>query len=312
MLLEKCVDNSSPLASLFLLIKIRNLPRMKDDHDVFIEWGDLFNSSNSIEVCVVGVNRPELLELTLDSFYQRLLYQWPDVKVVANIDPFPCSIENQSAFIDIYKRHFKSGVIRFSSSPSFARAVQWVWSNSTGRIIFHLEDDWICLQPIERYIVDLAFSVAGGDALQLLLPKVSSSRLKNLAGFSLNPMFIHGAWARRASMQLRHDIDPEKQIRHSLILQSNLLCKTSIYPVRHYGPIVYDTGSHWKRSLKIRKILGSDHQLSWSVKKPRRSYRLHMFYLLAFNGFGPIFSIFYGTAQRIMDFSRRVFAKVMS
>jgi hypothetical protein len=260
--------------------------------DVIAWGGEVAQPRAELDICIVGINRPELLELTLRSFFKRLLHQWKSVRIVANIDPLPAPAARET-FLPILMRFAQTGLVRLSRTPSFAAAVSWVWSNSHAPVVFHLEDDWLCLTAIDRRELQHALSALQAPSVQLLLPKSSSSRDTRLAGFSLNPSFIDGEWVRRIGPKLLPEYDPEKQIRHGLLcLEHESAPQCVVVRGSTSGPVVFDTGTLWKRAVGMRKELTTNQKVDWKLEA-RKGASMHRLALACMSGidtFGPFSS----------------------
>lgn len=271
------------------------------------KWNNQPLGSDLLDVCVVGINRIEILEKTIASFHRKVISQWGNVRVIANIDPFPDPIQRRKDFLDLFECYFSAGIVRIPNECNFSLAVKWVWSTSSARTIFHLEDDWLCLLPIQRQSVEDLFGNDDSSAspTQVLLPKVGRSRIKQLDGFSLNPSFISGEWARCVAPFLRPIKDPEKQIRHDLKDLPCKSCKVKVYEINSIGPVTFDSGAMWKAINSVEKRAVPGGLPEWKRKGTATNWVPISFMLKAFDGIGGTISLFYGTAQIGIDSIRK-------
>ncbi|MCP3177497.1 hypothetical protein MJO47_10330 [Desulfuromonas sp. KJ2020] len=275
-------------------------PIFKSDHNIYI-WGKL-PKCDDLDVCVVSINRPDLLEVTLESFSRNLLSQWPNKRLIINVDPVPTSPDSEK-FLSICKKYFNNGIIRFSKKGNFSNAVKWSWSNSCTNYIFNLEDDWICLANIKKNDVENTLKV--NNLIQIKLPKRHQFKVLN-SGFSLNPCFINGDWARKTSALLDSNYDPEKQIRHlipDVILSAQNAYKFHQFVSKSKLPVIYDTGTYWKKIKGIQKTMDVDHQVSWNSRKGFK-YLNECNYILIlskFKYFSLVLRISLGVVQLFLD-----------
>lgn len=271
-------------------------------------WGESLNSVD-LDVCVVAINRPNLLDSTLNSFTKNILSEWPNRRLIMNVDPMPNSV-NKDDFIRIGMKYFESGIIRFTDKGDFSNAVKWTWSNSKADIIFNLEDDWLCFSLAKRRFIESVFQFS--SCVQIRLPKRHQLKLfdNSTSGFSLNPSFIIGDWARRIAKQLESKLDPEKQIRHKLAnitYYNKTIPSFDIYRSMTKLPMIYDTGAIWKRNHRLEKKTGDNYEVTWvecgdiSVyNKIRYLVKLKSIFI-----FSPIFRLFIGCGQLALDLYRK-------
>jgi hypothetical protein len=144
-------------------------------------------------VVVIATLRPEILDITLNSFYHKLLKDF-DVRIIINVDPVGEIGVSQSDVIAVCKRYFKNIISNSPMTPSFSRAVFWCWEQVNTNIFFHLEDDWCLKSNVDKTIALRPFSF--DDIIQVRLNSTRNTKFRLDNGyvisevFSLNPSFF--------------------------------------------------------------------------------------------------------------------------
>ena len=127
-------------------------------------------NKRNIDITLTSVLRPELLEQTLDSFCKYLFTEQDRYTLIMNVDPIGSEgIEtDQERIKEIAIKYFNNIIINYPTSPNFAAAVKWCWSQTTSKYVFHLEDDWL----LNKFI-----SINKLIKLHEKFPKVATIRL---------------------------------------------------------------------------------------------------------------------------------------
>jgi hypothetical protein len=164
---------------------------------------------DKLDVLTTATLRPDILEITLRSFYHRLFRQVRKCRLIINIDPIPEGAGNDKDEIIAISRHwFSDVVVRAPDKPSFPSAVQWLWTQSETDVVFHLEDDWMLRRSVDIQFVAEEFAKHDELAQIALNPRVNRSHERKL---SLRPSFIRRKFILDALPLFDITSDPEKQ-----------------------------------------------------------------------------------------------------
>lgn len=101
-----------------------------------------------LDITIVAARRPELLDRTLSSFGPALFERFTLGRVAINMDPIFGDHADHAECRRILDRHFLDHELIEPETAGFGAAVKRLWSGVTGDLVFHLEDDWVALQPI--------------------------------------------------------------------------------------------------------------------------------------------------------------------
>lgn len=232
-----------------------------------------------IDICLVATRRPDLLRRTLSSFSEKILDHFEVGNFYANIDP-AFGDENELRLCkEIIRKRFPHASINTPSSPSFGKAVQLTWSQTTSDAFLHLEDDWIANTEIEPTTIERVFQER--EVAQISLNNVHKhwnfkkkgsyhTGRKSIKIFGLNirhgerfpcfttsPSFVRGDFGRNASRLIIPELDPEKQFYND----TNLALQRYAANYRNYilqmGPefMITDIGRDWRDQRGISKLI---------------------------------------------------------
>jgi hypothetical protein len=222
-----------------------------------------------IDITMTATIRPDVLETTLDSFCEKMLYEKNRYRLIINIDPIGENIKPKF-ILKIAQKYFDDIVHRYSPEPGFANAVIWAWNQIKSDYIFYLQDDWKLLRPIN---IDDMIEVLDKN------PKLSSLRLnKNetpidentefviCPRISLNPILFKSEFIKGVVPLMTPDINPEKQLRPSLKSERGRFIRNwehGIYIKDSRDRIVGDLGRFWIKKSIYKKETGFTH---WEKK----------------------------------------------
>ena len=240
------------------------------------------NSRPKLDVVIISTIRPDILEITLNSFKHKLLRSF-DVRVIINVDPAgETSRYSQLDIVGICERYFDVVVSRISETASFSAAVQWCWRQVETDIFFHLEDDWLLKKQITPKNVLALFE--NDNVVSVTLNKRNQSisdtayndsesensnvnndyiRVRNL---SLSPGFFRARYINELLSVFDITKDPENQFTgkgsttsypHPVFLRSNTKRR-----------LVIDTGTKWRNSMAFRKW-GNQPDIRWRKSNSR-------------------------------------------
>ena len=209
-----------------------------------------------LDVVVVSTLRPALLDLTLHSFYKYFLYQFKTTRLILNVDPIGERGVLQEELVAIAHRYSDLVISRTPAEPSFARAVQWGWSQVTSPFFLHLEDDWLLTKPAHWGPISQRFaSVPNLASVRLNLTRNPPFTPPTHDGISLNPSLFRRDFIHQLLPHFDCTRDPEKQWRTS---SSSTHSVISPWAFEYYGKprevaYVIDTGKKWRRAHQLQK-----------------------------------------------------------
>ena len=229
--------------------------------------------TRTFDLALVAGRRPDLLARTLESFGDTVFPAFRFDRVIANIDPFCGTADDGRACADLIRARFPDALISMPDSPGFAAAVMRLWQSSQSDILFHLEDDWLALEPITPAEVEaeLTGDVAGltlmcatkntrnqrfQTARRIVVGADGTSREVFVNAFSTSPGFMTGDFARRAAALMRPEFDPEKQFYRSLnpALEEFAFRHRCKFAFGKHSPfMIRDIGRDWQRAQGLVK-----------------------------------------------------------
>ena len=209
-----------------------------------------------LDVVVVSTLRPELLDLTLHSFYKFFLHQFKATRLILNVDPIGEPRTKQEELLAIAHRYSNLVISRMPTEPSFARAVQWGWSQVATPFFLHLEDDWLLTKPVHWNPISQRFaSVPNLASVRLNLTRNPPFAPPAHDGISLNPSLFRSEFIHQLLPHFDCTRNPEKQWRTSSSITHSLI---SPWTFEYYGKpreaaYVIDTGKKWRRDHQLQK-----------------------------------------------------------
>lgn len=244
-----------------------------------------------IDVVFIGVVRPDIIKITLNSFKKKLLNNF-QVRLIANIDPSGETEQySQQDIIDICKEYFDEVVYRTPDQPSFSKAVEWCWAQVEAEFFFHLEDDWCLKKKIDITQIDNAFSQNDIVGIRLNLTSNSKFQTSDFTysdGLSLNPSFFRASYIKELLNRFDIKKDPEKQFRENCATKAYTNPKFIYYGEPNDRSIVIDTGKKWRKSNSLVKWdLSTMKTVTWTqnnMESPLKAafyktkYLLYIFY----------------------------------
>ena len=233
-----------------------------------------------IDLILIATLRPEILEITLNSFYHKLLKDF-DVRLIVNVDPIGDTKYTQQDVIKICKKYFPNMLSNMPAEPSFSKAVLWCWQQINSKIFFHLEEDWCLKSKVD--VKNMLAPFENKEVVSVRLNITRNSKFKaidNLVitdAFSLNPSFFRSAFIKEKIKKFDANQDPEKQICKNI--KSGLFPnpKFILYGKFNEKSLVIDTGKIWRenRSLDKWDSLGNGPSI-WHNKKTSFIRKLYL------------------------------------
>lgn len=239
---------------------------------------------NKIDVAITATIRPDVLELTLSSFYKKFLHQFQATRLIVNVDPLGEEGRAAEDVLAVCRRYSPEVVSRCPSQPSFGSAVEWCWDQVQSAVFLHLEDDWLLKKqiPWEQVCARLA---ASDDiaAVRFNLTRNPGSDPPRSPCLSLNPSVIRRAFIEQALPLFASGLDPEKQFRNCAPLAH---WKFLYHGAPGESASVIDIGKYWRRLHDFQKWPPGSSVVSWqrgraSISAQRCYHRLkYLFFML--------------------------------
>jgi hypothetical protein len=194
-------------------------------------------------------------------------------RLIINIDPIGDGVRPKQV-LRVARKYFDNIIFNFPTQPCFAQAVIWCWSQVQSDYVFHLEDDWELLVPINIddmiSILDAHINMA---SLRLNKFKTKVSKCTNKYGYSpfpqlaLNPTLFSGKFIKEIFPLMTNSRNPEKQLRP--VDNGNLsMCLKKwihgIYTKQSHQKVVRDIGRLWMNKTPFTKKTGF---LFWEKKQ---------------------------------------------
>jgi hypothetical protein len=230
-----------------------------------------------MDITLVCGRRPDLLALTLASFGEKIIGNFPSGTVYANIDPFCGTEADGDACEALLREHFSDVVITRPGTPSFGAAVKALWQKPTSPYFLHMEDDWDVLHPVsadqvDRRLSDKVAQVQLSSRDSLYLPKTYAYKTtwRSLFGlkllkrvhqdrplFGTSPSFIQTKFARSCAQMMDPNKDPEKQLFAEGTNLGEFTRSYRNHPLEGPGKtaIIRDLGREWLAARGVEKKL---------------------------------------------------------
>jgi len=244
--------------------------------------------SKPIDITMVAVLRPDVIRETLTTIRDNIVKDEKErYRLIINIDPIGEKVKPMK-IVKLASQFFDNIKYNIAKTPSFTKAVKWVWQQVEADYVFHIEDDWLILRKIN---VDNMINILDK------YPKLSSLRLykshtpnqkrirtflciwnynkdgfylaeKWQKQFGLNPILIKKAFIDEALPRMVDTINPEKQFRYSQKFMRPVIEKWQygLYTNPGDKALVYGKrGGIWREAQKMKKPVGQTF-LTWVPK----------------------------------------------
>jgi hypothetical protein len=209
-----------------------------------------------LDLVLIATLRPEILEITLNSFYYKLLKNF-DVRLIVNVDPIGDKKNTQQDVINVCKKYFSNIVSHSPLKPSFSKAVFWCWQQVNSEIFFHLEEDWCLKSKVNLGSALLPFQDKGVVSVRFNISRNAKfKKINNLVltnTFSLNPSFFRSAFIKEKLKKYDTDMDPEKQICKNVKSNPFPNPKFILYGKHNEKSLVIDIGKIWREQRSLDK-----------------------------------------------------------
>ena len=226
-----------------------------------------------MDVVLTATLRPELIDITLRSFFNNLISQSSDVRLILNIDPVgsrDCAPED---IINICRRYIREIFYRCPDQPSFSRAVRWCWEQVETDYFLHLEDDWLLRKRVSLQPALDLFTKDPDIASVRFNRSVNSDEEPVMSPyFSLNPSIIRKKFIDEALPHFSSELDPEKQF---CVMEGEKEEALSHWKFACYGaagdtPYVIDIGRLWRKFMNLGKWEQGSSDITWKHRNMTR------------------------------------------
>jgi len=229
---------------------------------------------DKIDITMTAVIRPALLSRTLESIKNRICQDREGFRLVINIDPIGSNIKPMKV-VRTAEKYFDDVIFNIPKTPSFPKAVKWVWANSDAPYIFHIEDDWIINRNIDvNHMISILKKNEKLSSLRLYKNKTPNRKkittfachwVYNEDGFylskdwkkqfGLNPILIKREFINQALPRMRDNINPEKQFRDSQGFMRKVIkdWQYGLYSKPGERALVTDIGRKWIQGTEFAK-----------------------------------------------------------
>lgn len=241
-----------------------------------------------IDITMTAVIRPTILEETLNKIFEHVCHgDSSNFRLIINIDPIGENTKPMK-IIKIAEMKFSNIIYNIPKTPSFPKAVLWVWKQATAPFIFHWEDDVNILRSID---IENMITILNthDDLSSLRLYKADVPLKKSFDTFSckwrynkdgffiaddwkkqfgLNPILIKKEFVEEAILRMRDDYNPEKQFRYSQEYMRPLIkkWKYGIYAKPGDKRLIDGRkGQRWKDVYGLNKPVGKTF-VEWEKK----------------------------------------------
>jgi hypothetical protein len=223
-----------------------------------------------IDIAITATLRPDILETTLDSFCEKMLYEKNRYRLIINIDPIGEKIFPKF-ILKIAQKYFDDIVHRYSPEPGFTKAVMWSWSKIKYNYLLYLQDDWRLLKLIN--INNMIETLDNNPKLASLRLNKNETPINNgdtdftlCPRISLNPILFKYEFIKGVTPLMTPDENPEKQLRPSLKSERGRFIRNwehGIYIKESRDRIVDDIGRKWMNKTIYKKEAGFT---KWEIK----------------------------------------------
>jgi len=161
-----------------------------------------------LDFTTTAVSRPAIIDKTYASFQKNLKdIDLKECTLYINIDPFPPD-SNRAKVVEVCKRYFKTVVYRTPSEANFTGAINWLWTQATSPLIFHIEDDWKLVKPVSLMKL-ISFFTTNPYLLQVALRAYPYKYDR----CCLSPSLIAKKFYKSVAGNLDESLNPEVQLR---------------------------------------------------------------------------------------------------
>lgn len=218
-----------------------------------------------IDITMTATRRAAVLDRTLRSFKDNLIRNHP-ARLIINIDPV--GPDTDKAVTDVAYCYFNQLLVFSPDTSSFPKALKRVWSEAGAAFIFHLEDDWEMLSPVDlNDMLDIMNNFSKLAVLRLPFKPQDVGYMKNWkylfpwngrffncpavhkreVGFCGHPSLIRREFVQAVTPYLDDTKNPEKQFHHG---PPEIMAEIDKWSFGVYGKpngpaLIRDIGREW-------------------------------------------------------------------
>jgi len=240
-----------------------------------------------IDITMTAVLRPKILDETLRRIVRFVVDDPTRFRLIINVDPVGEKIK-PGKVVKVSRKHFPNIIYNIAKTPSFPKAVKWVWKNSDAPFVFHWEDDVNILRKINvQKMINILNEDEDLSSLRLYKSRTpNKKRFKTFScmwkynekgyyvaddwkrQFGLNPILIKRSFIDEAVKLMVDNVNPEKQFRSSQSYMLPLIkkWKYGLFTNPKEPQLINGRkGQRWKNKMRLKKP-DKERFLSW-VKK---------------------------------------------
>jgi hypothetical protein len=210
-------------------------------------------------------------------------------RLIINIDPIGDNIASYE-LCDIAQGYFSRVTMNLPMQSNFPKAFLWTWAQSSAPWVFHLEDDWELLAPVDPMAM---ITTMGGRPIlaSMRLPffNAAATTMKNwnlwfpwngeyfecpdhhrqAAGFCGHPSLLRGEFVRRCTPLIDVKLNPEKQFHgdNLALVMEGLNWDYGVWGQPNSPKILADIGAEWKIQNKFQKAGSKAFFTQWEKMK---------------------------------------------
>jgi len=238
-----------------------------------------------VDVTMTATWRPELIDRTLESFFENLFSGFSgDLRLVINIDPVGSENNRYKDVIRVCSKYFKEIKATRPSRAFFPKAFLTVWNLARAPYLFHLEEDWLLKRKLDfNEMIEIMEDNITLAHLRLSKFRSTSEHLKNwkhfflwngkffecpqadkgAAGWCGHPSLNRTAFAKGAIARIDPVHNPEKQIKGRWMGDYLNQWRFGIYHPQEAPPCLEDIGRKWMEENGWRKSGNPQHFTCW-------------------------------------------------
>ena len=234
-------------------------------------------NNTCLDVVTTATIRPEVLNITFLSFFNKFLYQFSKLRLIINIDPIGNNEDGVNSVLKICRQYFKDIVYRNPDKPSFSKAVHWGWQQVKTDYFLHLEDDWLLRKQID-YTKVINYLNTDQEIASITFDLCVNKQDVFRKGLALRPSIYRREFISQILPLFDDEADPEKQWK--IYLKNDVLKQ---WKFRNYGNLgdgrfVIDIGKKWRKLRNYKKLRVGAKNTIWGkgrdLSVSKRTWRL--------------------------------------
>lgn len=166
-----------------------------------------------ISILTTAINRPAIIQQTMDSLIEHTDFTKHECRWIVNIDRIEALPDAENEFrkaiklCKSYKDHFDTVVLPNRNPQGAGGAINRIRPHIKGETIFYLEDDWLCFRDrATNSVLEVA------EFLDRLKKFSYCTCAKRMNQCSFNPCFIRADCWKFVTKRLELQVDAEAQV----------------------------------------------------------------------------------------------------